>query len=158
MKQKVLSLGDDYVVQDEDGETRFVVDAKAFSVGNKLVLCDADGLEQVRIVQKVLAWGPTYEILRDGETVAVVKQQMLPVFHSRFAVSVPGADDLEASGDFWEHEYVLLRQDEEIARVSKQCSAWSDTYGIEIADGEDDVLIVALAVVIDLCCHGKSRP
>ena len=32
-----------------------------------------------------------------------------------------------------------------------------DTYGIDIADGQDDVLYLASAVVIDLVCHGDNK-
>jgi len=33
----------------------------------------------------------------------------------------------------------------------------SDTYGIDIADGEDPVLVLALAVVIDMVCHPDTE-
>jgi uncharacterized protein YxjI len=32
----------------------------------------------------------------------------------------------------------------------------TDTYGVEIADGEDPVLILASAVVIDMICHADA--
>jgi uncharacterized protein YxjI len=35
--------------------------------------------------------------------------------------------------------------------------SWTDTYGVEIADGEDDVLILASTVVIDMVCHGDQK-
>jgi uncharacterized protein YxjI len=34
--------------------------------------------------------------------------------------------------------------------------SFSDTYGIDVAPGEDDVLILASAVVIDQVCHGDE--
>jgi len=40
-----------------------------------------------------------------------------------------------------------------VAVVSKQWFSWSDTYGVEIKDGQDDVLILASAIVVDLACH-----
>jgi uncharacterized protein YxjI len=40
-----------------------------------------------------------------------------------------------------------------VATVSKRWFSLRDTYGIEIADGEDDVLILASAVVVDQVCH-----
>ena len=45
------------------------------------------------------------------------------------------------------------RQGREVARVSKAYFSWSDTYGIDIDDDEDDITILATAVVIDLVCH-----
>jgi uncharacterized protein YxjI len=41
--------------------------------------------------------------------------------------------------------------------VSKAWFAWTDTYGVEVAEAADDVLILAATVVIDLCCHGDKR-
>jgi len=40
-----------------------------------------------------------------------------------------------------------------VATVSKKWFSWTDTYGVEIADGEDDVLLLASIVVIDMACH-----
>jgi uncharacterized protein YxjI len=37
--------------------------------------------------------------------------------------------------------------------VSKQWFSWTDTYGIDIAAGEDDILLLASAVVVDEACH-----
>ena len=41
--------------------------------------------------------------------------------------------------------------------VSKRFFSLSDTYGIDIAEGEDDVTLLAATVVIDLCCHGDKK-
>ena len=68
-------------------------------------------------------------------------------------VDVPGPNDLEARGDFLDHEYVFTRGDREVATVSKRWFSLGDTYGVETADGEDDVLILASAVVVDQACH-----
>ena len=84
---------------------------------------------------------------------AVVKRELFTLFRHRFTVDVPGPDDLEAQGSFTEHEYTFTRRGQVVATVSKRWFSWSDTYGIEIADGEDPVLILASAVVIDQACH-----
>ena len=55
-----------------------------------------------------------------------------------------------AEGDFWELEYRFGRGDQTVAVVSRRWFSWADTYGVEIAEGEDDVLILASAVVIDM--------
>jgi uncharacterized protein YxjI len=44
-----------------------------------------------------------------------------------------------------------------VATVSKRWVAWADTYGVDIAAGEDDVLILASTVVIDMICHGEKK-
>jgi uncharacterized protein YxjI len=72
-------------------------------------------------------------------------------------VDVPGPNDLVAEGSFTDHEYTFTRGDEPVATVSKKWFTFADTYGVEIADGEDDVLILASTVVIDMACHPDSR-
>jgi uncharacterized protein YxjI len=72
-------------------------------------------------------------------------------------VDVPGPDDLEAEGSFLDHEYAFTRSGNVVATVSKRWFSWADSYGVDIADGEDDVLILASTVVIDMICHGDKK-
>ena len=157
MRQKLFALGDDFTIQDADGRDVYFVDGKAFSIGDKLSFQDMNGHELAFISQKLLAWGATYELFRGGTLTAVVKKELFTLFHCKFTVDVPGPDDLVADGDFMDHEYVFSRGDAAVATVSKQWFTWADTYGIEIADGEDDVLLLASAVVVDLACHHNRR-
>lgn len=158
MKQKLFALTDRYVIRDEAGQERFWVDGQIFSIGHKLSFQDPAGRELAFIRQKLLSWGPTYEIYRGGNLAAVVKKELFTFFSCRFTIDVPGPDDLEAAGDFLDHEYAFRHVDgRDAARVSKQWFAWTDTYGVDIAGGEDDALILAATVVIDLVCHDRKN-
>ena len=157
MRERILSWGDDFTIRNADGEDVYHVDGKVFSVGDKLTLRNMQGEELAFIDQKLLSLGRQYEIIRGGRTVAVVKKHMFTLFRARFTVDVPGPDDLEARGDFLDHEYTFERGGREVARVSKQWFSLSDTYGIDIDDGEDEVLILASAIVIDLVSHPDRR-
>ena len=157
LRQKILSFGDDFTIRDEAGNDVFVVDGKAFSIGDQLAFRDAAGRELAFIKQKVFNWSPTYEIWRGGQLAAVVKRELFSFIHHRFTVDVPGPDDLEAKGDLMDHEYELRRGDRVVAVVSKRWFSWTDTYGVDVADGEDDVLVLASVVVIDLCMHDEQK-
>jgi uncharacterized protein YxjI len=157
MRQKLLSWGDDFVIRDESGRDAFYVDGNVFSLGHQLAFQDKEGNELAFIRQKLLAWGPTYEIYRQGELQAVVKKALFTLFQCRFTVDVPGPDDLEARGSFTDHEYEFERGGQTVAVVSKRWFSWTDTYGVDIAEGEDDVLILAATVVIDMACHGDRE-
>lgn len=157
MKEKILSWGDDFKIRDENGRDVFYVDGKVLSFGDKLSFQDTDGNELALIDQKLLSIGPTYEIYRGGQLAAVVKKKLFTLFRARFSVDVPGPNDLEAQGDFINKDYTFTRGRREVARVSKKWFRISDTYGIEVAPGEDDVLILASAVVIDLCMHPDNK-
>ena len=157
LKQKFWSWGDDFIIRDEKGEDVFLVDGRAFSWGDKLSFQDTKGNELAFIRQKLLAWGPTYEIEREGQLLAVVKKKLFTLLRCRFTVDVPGPDDLETAGDFLDHEYAFERGGNVVAQVSKRWFSWSDTYGIEVADGPDTLLILASAVVIDMVCHQDGK-
>ena len=157
MKQKLFSFGDDFRIQDEDGRDVSFVDGKALSIRDKLSFQDMQGNELAFIRQKLLSLSPTYEIYRKGELYATVKKELFTLLRCRFFVDVPGPNDLEAAGDFMEHDYTFTRNGENVAHVSKKWFSLSDCYGVEVVKGEDDVLILASTVVIDMACHGDKK-
>jgi len=157
MKQKLFSWGDDFRIKDADGRDVFFVDGKVFTLRDKLSFQDMNGNELAFIRQKLLSLGPKYEIYREGNLAAVVKKHLFTLFRCKFTVDVPGPDDLEAKGSFLDHEYTFWRGDRSVAEVSKKWFSWTDTYGVDIKDGEDDVLLLASTVVIDMVCHQESK-
>lgn len=150
LKQRLFSLGGAFQIRNERSEEVFSVEGAPFSLGRQLTFRDAAGGELAFVRQRLLSWGPTYEIYRGGELFAVVRKELFSLFRHVFTVDTPGPDDLVAEGDFWGLEYTFSRGGRAVAAVSRQWFSWADTYGVEVADGEDDVLILASAVVIDL--------
>lgn len=150
MKQKVFSLGGTFHIRNEQGQDVFSVEGAAFSFGHQLTFYDMRGTELAFIRQKLFSWGPTYEIYRGGQLFAVVKKELFSFFKHVFTIDVPGPDDLLAEGDFWGLEFTFNRGDRTVASVSRQWFSWADSYGVEVADGEDEVLILASAIVIDM--------
>lgn len=158
LRQDLLSFGDDFTIKDEDGEVRYLVDGRAFTLlREKLSFTDPQKHELAFIRERLIALTPSYEILRDGKVAAVVKKDLINLFRCGFTVDVPGPDDLEATGSLLEHEYTFTRGDRTVATVSKKWFRLTDTYGVEVSEGEDPVLILASAVVIDLICHGDTK-
>ena len=157
MRQKLFAWGDDFTIKTADGQPAYLVDGKVFTLGNQLSFQDLQGRELAQIKQKLLAWGPTYELYRDGQLLAVVKKKLFTLFHCSFTVDVPGPDDLVAEGSFTDHEYTFTRGGRAVARVSKQWFSWTDSYGVDVSEGQDPVLILASTVVIDMACHPDQR-
>ena len=157
MRQKLFSLGDDFVIQDERGNDVYYVDGRAISIGNKLSFQDMQRNELAFIRQKLLSWGPTYVVEFPNGASVTVKKHLFTLLHCAFTVDVPGPDDLEATGNLLDHEYSFQRHGRTVATVSKRWFSLRDTYGVEIAEGENDVLILASTVVIDMCCHGDNQ-
>jgi uncharacterized protein YxjI len=155
MKQKVFALGHKFVIRNENGEDAFLVDGEVFSLGHKLSFADPQGNELLFISQKLLSLGPTYELYRGEEHVATIKKELFTFFQCAFDIHIDGADDLQATGNLSDHEYTVTRGGGQVAQISRQWFSWADTYGVEVADGEDPVLILAATVVIDMCCHER---
>jgi uncharacterized protein YxjI len=60
---------------------------------------------------------------------------------------------LRAKGNFVDHEYEIDREGRAVANVSKRWFRVRDTYGVEIQPGEDDALVLAIAVCVDALSH-----
>src|SRR5689334_3863341 len=97
MRQNLFSWGDDFTIKDESSRDVYFVDGKVFTLGDQLSFQDTDGNELASIRQKLLSWGPTYEIRSRGRLRAVVKKELFTLFQCKFTVDVPGPNDLEAS-------------------------------------------------------------
>ena len=156
MKQKLWTIGNDFTIKDGDDKDVFVVQGRAFSVGNKLSFRDTAGCELAYIEQKLLSFKTRYEIFRNGQLFAeVIKEPSF--FKDKFTVDIPGPNDYEVSGDFWKHEYRFIRKGRNVAHVSQEFFTLTDTYGIDVVDGEDDITILATAIVIDLVHQSEKK-
>ena len=153
MREKMFAIGDDYWIETDDGERVFKVNGKAFRIRDTLVLETPDGRELFRIQEKKLTIRDKMKIERDGNTVATVKKALISPLRERFSIEVEDDDDMEAKGNIVDHEYKIECGGDRVAQVSKRWFRVRDTYGIEIAEGQDDALILAITVCIDQMTH-----
>jgi uncharacterized protein YxjI len=154
MRQKLLSIGDDFTIEDESGQRAFTVDGKALRLRSTLRFLDANGTELYHIQEKVARVRDTMEIERAGGGVAAkVHNALLTPLRDRWSIDVPGGQDLSAVGNILDHEYRIERGGQPVATVSKAWFRARDTYGVEVAVGEDVALMLAIAVVIDMMGH-----
>lgn len=158
IKQKVFALRDSFAIRDESGEQVFQVKGKLISVGDQLTFRSMDGEKLATIRQKVISLVPRYRVRRDGRLLAEVKKRPLSVLKARFKVDMKdGSPDLEIVGNLLDHEYSVRRSGDEIAHISKKWVSFGDSYGIQVDEGEDDILVLACAVIVDMICHEETR-
>jgi uncharacterized protein YxjI len=153
MREKVFAIGDDYWVENEAGERAFKVDGKVLRIRDTFVLADPTGAELYTVQKKLLHIRDTMKIERGGQTVATVKKALITPLRERFSIGVEDGEDMEAKGNIVDHEYRIERGGNRVAEVSKRWFRLRDTYGIEIAPGQDDALILAVTVCIDQMTH-----
>jgi uncharacterized protein YxjI len=153
MRQKLLAIGDDFWIENEQGERAYKVNGKAMRIRNTFVLEDRDGNEVAKIQEKKLTVRDKMKVERGGETLATVHKALVGI-RDRFDVDVEHGEDLKARGNIVDHEYEIKRDGDVVATISKKWFRVRDTYGIEIEPGEDEALMLALTVAID----DMSRP
>jgi uncharacterized protein YxjI len=154
MRQRILSIGDDYDIENDRGERVFKLDGKALRVRRTILFKDADGRELCKIQERMLHVRDSMEIEGpDGNRIAMVHKAMITPLRERWIIDVEGAQDMHAQGNIVDHEYTIERDGARVAEVSKRWFRVRDTYGVEVSPGENDILILAVTTVIDNMAH-----
>jgi len=155
MRQKMVAIGDDFWIENEHGQRAFKVDGKALRVRQTLVFEDAHGNELCKIQERMLRVKDTMEVEGpNGEKVAMVKKALITPVRERWVVKVQNGPDLNVQGNILDHEYEIGEGRDKIAEVSKKWFRLRDSYGVAIEPGQNDILILAVAVCIDEMAHG----
>ena len=154
MRQQLVSIGDDYWIENERGERVYKVDGKALRVRETLLFEDRDGRELYRIQERMLRVRDSMEIEdAGGPRAAMVKKAMITPVRERWSVNVADGPDLEVQGNILDHEYSIGEGRDKIAEVSKKWFRIADTYGVEIEQGQNAPLILAITAVVDQMAH-----
>lgn len=154
MNEKLVSIGDDYWIEDEKGERAFHVDGKALRIRNTLILKDLRGNDLYKIEEKLLRIRDTMNIKNaDDGLAATVKKDLINILRDKWNVEIPDGPDMEIRGNILDHEYEIESDGRKIAEVSKKWFRIRDTYGVEIEPGQNNALILAIAAALDQMAH-----
>ena len=148
MREKLLSIGDDFWIENDQGERAFKANGKAVRIRQTFVLEDASGNEVARIQERKLSVRDKVAVERDGDTAATVRKALVGI-RDRFAIDIKDGADMNARGNVVDHEYEIERDGNTVATISKKWFRVRDSYGVDVAAGEDVPLILALTVAID---------
>jgi uncharacterized protein YxjI len=148
MREQLLSIGDDFWIEDEDGNKAYRVDGKAMRLRETILLKDAADQEVATIQERKLSVRDKMVIERGDEPIATIHKALVGI-RDRFSIDVAGGPGLKAHGNIVDHEYEIERDGSTVARVSKRWFRVRDSYGIEIAPGEDEGLLLATAVALE---------
>jgi uncharacterized protein YxjI len=154
IRQKMFSIGDDFWIESQEGKRVFKVDGKALRLRKTLIFEDMNGNKLCQIQER---WLPIKETMAidgaDGKQIAVVKKALIAPLRDRWSVSIKNGPHLSVQGNIFDHEYTIKQGWNKIAEVSKRWLSLTDTYGVEIDDGQNDILILAVAIAIDMMAH-----
>ncbi len=154
MRQKLLSIGDDFWIEDNHGNRCFKVNGKAVRVRDTMIFEDANGTELFKIQERMLRVRDTMEIENaGGSNAASVKKAMISPLRERWHVEVAGGSDIKVQGNIVDHEYTLEANGDKVAEVSKRWLRVADTYGVEVQPDQNAALVLAIVAVVDSMAH-----
>jgi uncharacterized protein YxjI len=157
MRQKLVAIGDDFYIKNESGQNIFKVDGKVLRVRDKLVFKDMQGQVVCQLQERILTIKDTMAI-EDGQgnEVARVKKALITPLRDRWTVKIKDGPDLDVQGNILDHEYEIKDGRRKIAQVSKKWFRVRDTYGVEVAPDQEDVVILAVTVALDNMAHARK--
>ena len=144
IKQKVFSWSDKFTVKDESQFDRWSAQGEFFTLGRKLHVYDAGGAEAAFIRQKMLSLLPRYYIEIGGKEYEFVREFKLlrPKYTIRNL-------DWTIDGNFLEHNYAVTNKNGNVMRMTKAWLSWGDFYELDIADEQNELLGLCVALAID---------
>ena len=157
VRERLFSIKDDFWVTDADGNRAFFVNAKVLSLHHTLVLEDAGGHKLASIKHKLLTFTDAMEIEHDGAVVATVHKAVFSPLHHRAIIHLADGERLEAVGNIIDKDFEIRDGHRVLARVSRAWFRIRDTYGVEVAPGENDALMICVAVCLDRIHHDEEE-
>lgn len=149
LRRQLLAIGEDFWVQNAQGANVYKLDGKVLTLTQTFALEDVNGNELARMKAEMLTLRKTMDIERGGQVLATVRKAFINILGQSFTVDIAGDGELHANGDVLNHEFQIAAGDAVVATVSKQWFASEFMYGIAIAPGQDDVLMLCIAIAID---------
>jgi uncharacterized protein YxjI len=147
MREKLASIGDDSWIEDEHGTKVYKVDGKAMRLRDTFILQDMAGAEVAKIQERKLHIRDTMAIERDGTKIAEVHKRLVGI-RDRLKVDLEGGGEFTIKGNFTDHEYTIKGDHGKIAEISKKWFRVRETYGVAIAEEQDDALLLAITVAV----------
>lgn len=157
VQQRMFSLAASFWITDEDGNEVFYVDGHALQFRKTFELKDPAGAVLATIRQQVFRLRGTMDIERDGAVIATVRRAGFSPFKHRYEVALADGTTLEAMGSFSDMNWQLSAGGRIVGRISRQWFKVRDTYGVDVAPGEDAALVIAIAVCVDRLREQQRR-
>jgi uncharacterized protein YxjI len=149
VRDRLLGFGEDYWIEDDNGEKVYLVDGKAMRVRDTFELKDRQGRVLVDIRQKMFALRDTMVIERDDEPLATIRRKRLSLLRNHYRVTLVDGTELDVSGKIADREFAIEYDGELLAVVSRRWLHVRDTYGLDVVrDDADPALLIAVTVCV----------
>ena len=146
IKQKVFTWTATYDVYDGTGRPKYYVKADMFTIGHRIRVFDKASGEEIGLIQeKLFRFLREFEISIRGQSQGIIKKQ-ISFIKPKYNIDYKGWR-LEGEYFFW--NYDIYEQSRLVVHISKKLFTWGDTYVLEIADDEDELPALMVAIAMD---------
>lgn len=144
-------------IQDLNQKDVFFIKHK-FSLSSKFLIQDQSRNNLLEIKRKFFSfWKPTYIVKKAGQLYAKITREPFNISNEKYFVEYSNGEIIEINGNFLDYDYEFTKNSKIIARVSKSFFSFTDKYGIETAENQDDPMIIATIIVIDKVTEERER-
>ncbi|MFE9562445.1 LURP-one-related/scramblase family protein [Streptomyces sp. NPDC006487] len=149
VRDKMLAIGDDYWIEDEDGRHAFLVDGKALRFRDTLELKDPDGRILITLREKLFALRDAMTLERDERRLAVIRKKRFSLLRNHYSVVLNEGTELDVSGRILDREFKVEYDGELLALISRQWYRIRETYAVDVVREDADAsLLIAVAVCV----------
>ncbi len=149
VRDKMLAIGDDYWIEDEDGRHAFLVDGKALRFRDTLELKDPDGRILITLREKLFALRDAMTLERDERRLAVIRKKRFSLLRNHYTVVLNEGTELDVSGRILDREFKVEYEGELLALISRQWYRVRETYAVDVVREDADAsLLIAVAVCV----------
>ncbi len=156
IKEHFLKFTPRYTISDEHGYLIATVNKHPFSLSKKATYLDENGLEKLTIHKKKFSFRRTYFIHKNDQIIC----RIWKTFGFRpeiFVESLVEPDAFVIEGNILRSEYSFFKNDTEFAHVSRNIWKIPDQYGVAIKKDEDQDIVLAMVIIIDLIQESRRR-
>jgi uncharacterized protein YxjI len=149
LNQQLFSLGGDLWIEDAAGNHVYGVRGKVLSLRRHHTLVDPAGNALYEIGQSLAHVRRTFEVKRGDEVVATIQEALVRVMGDHFSITLAGGDELKVTGDFINREFHVVRGGADVILVSRRLLSIRDSYGVQVAEGFEVPLALAIVVCLE---------
>ncbi|MEN8649648.1 LURP-one-related family protein [Streptomyces sp. 21So2-11] len=149
VRDKIFAIGDDYWIEDENGQHAFLVDGKALRLRDTLEIKDPTGRVLITLRAKMFSLRDTMTIERGDEPLATVRRKRLSLLRNHYRVELVEGTELDVSGRILDREFTIEYDGELLAHISRKWFRVRETYAVNVVrEDADTALLLAVAVCV----------
>ena len=149
MNQKLISISGDLWIDDSNGTPVFEVDGKLLAVRRSMLLKDASGQELYEINKSLAHVHTTFEVKQGNAVVATIQKALVSMFGEHFTITAADGGQMKVTGNWMGREFHIQKDGTDVIVASRQFFSLHDAYGIQVSQGFDAALALAIVVALE---------